>query len=923
MVRHRSAIFILTSIFLVWQPECCVAQDSPREVRALAQQALMKGEYETAATYLIQLTEWYKDSEDEKTIAGMEMVYFNLGLCYYLTGQFGTAERRFGEYLKRYPKGMRAPEASVFIGDAQRYSNDLDKAVKTYEATLEKYDLDSDWTTDVLCSMARCALAQDDWETALPILEKARVVSPDWRRKNWAATLLTTAYLKEFELEKVFDLVPYLMQRGSFASRSIAFNMAALESADLLFADERYREALWLYRLVYPKEMIERQSRIHLARLQDEAEYLREASGLYRELLRTQEAIGEVEAELEALKEVENYDLELFFRIARSYMETRRYREARRVFLYLHEEADAEQAEEALFLAFHCSTMLKPWDKAFELGHRYMEEYPGGEYYDGVSLAVGQLYAMLQDWPNVIAVLTKALEVSPKHESVAECMFLVGYAHFMEEHFSQSVGWLKRLNENYPGNDREEEANYWIGMGLLFDTKYELALDAFNFFLATYPESTYAEDATFRRAVSAYGLSDYRVSETMLSDFIAAYPDSKLRGEATMMLGDVSGFFGELEAAVARYQEALNYELNIEFYNHCSFKCGEILNDDGRFGDLVGHFRAYIERNREGSNIPQAIHWVVRGLWMQGEREGALSYFLDGVRKYGAERSALGVDVLLEEWVGLSRKLEQEAERDAWRELMQIMTEAASKGSRTLELRLRRLLLYRQGIEESERNILLDELIREDNIAHASPAVLELIMDEAEKRGEADLSLAAAHEMVSAFPETDYGISARMKIAKAAMAERDWDTVKEQLSVVIEVFAASQEAAQALYMMAQMHMERRQYDKAEECFTDILGVREWRGPLWPAAIYGRAECARLRRRYDKAAALYERIYLLYSNYTDWAAKAYLRRAECLLRLRRTREAREVLNALLSEPEFEGLEQQREARTLLAKIDGTL
>lgn len=897
------------------------AQDSPREVRAAAQQALVKGEYETAAALLLQLVEWYRESKDNETIAGMEMVYFNLGLCYYLTGQFGTAEGRFGDYVKRYPRGLRAMEASVYTGDAQRYAGDLDKAAGTYQAVLKKYDLDADWRTDVLCSLARCALARDDWETALPVLAQARGYAPDWARRNWAGTLLATAYLKQFELDKVFDLAPVLMQRQSFTTRSIAFNMAALETADQLFADEHYREALWIYRLVNSREVIETGSRQHLERLHEYAADLRAASGMYRELLRTQEAIGEAEAELEALKGVENYDNELRSRIARSYMETRRYREARRLFIFLHEILEGEPSEEALYLAFHCSTMVKPWDEAFARGDMYLAKYPGGTWYDAVSLTLGQMHAVQKEWALLIQVLSKALEVSPQHESIAECMFLLGYAHFMEERFPESVSWFRRLNGNYPGNDREEEAAYWIGMALLFDGKYELSLEAFNAFLAAYGESIYREDASFRSAVCAYGLSRYREAQEMLAAFNRDFPDSLLRGEATMMLGDIASYYGSLDEAVAHFQDAVGYELNIELYNYCCFKAGEILGDQGHFRELVEHFQAYIERNREESNIPQALHWVVRGLWMQDQRDAALDTFIDGVKRFGADRDALGVDVLLDEWIGLTRKLEPDAGSQAWRKLARTIQDLSATGNRTLVLRLKRLLLYRSGIEASEKLILLDEIVREENIGDASPAVLELIMDEAGRRGNAELNLAAAREIVVRFPETDYGIGARLKLAGAAIENREWDLAREHLQVVIENFATSQEAAQALYMMAQIHLERRQYDEADQCYVDILGVRQWRGPIWPAALFGRGECARLRGRYDKAAAFYERIYLLYANYADWAGKAYVKRAECLVKMNRTREAVEVLESALAQEGLQETDAWREASATLARIRG--
>ena len=62
---------------------------------------------------------------------------------------------------------------------------------------------------------------------------------------RWAATLLTIAYLKANQLDKVYALVPYLLRPFSLASRSAAFNMAALEAADgIVLGVVRQRDSL-------------------------------------------------------------------------------------------------------------------------------------------------------------------------------------------------------------------------------------------------------------------------------------------------------------------------------------------------------------------------------------------------------------------------------------------------------------------------------------------------------------------------------------------------------------------------------------------------------------------------------------------------------------------------------------------------------
>jgi tetratricopeptide (TPR) repeat protein len=920
MRRSALALCALVALLAACGPlPAARAQDNPREVRAKAQVALTKGAYADAILLLQQLVDWFGTSTKEETVASMEGVYFALGTCHFFVGQFGEARDVFDTYLKKYRTGPHAAEVAVYIGDSYRFEGALNEALKAYQKALRTYDLGGDLKADVFASMVRCLLAADRWDKALPLLRKLYQIAPDFTRRNWAATLLTTAYLKEMDTEHVFRLIPYLLMPDSFASRSVALNMAALEAGDALFADEVYRDALWVYRLVYPHDELTMRSQAYLEVLQRRAERLKRYPEHPRALMRVLESIGELEAEIKALGEIENYDIELQYRIARAYMEIRRYREAGTLFYYLSQEAEGEMAEDALYYSFQCYARIQPWDRAFQIGEEYCARYPAQRYYDAVTITMGQMYAKLQDWPKVIEVLTKALEVSPNHESAAECMFLIGYASFMEEKFADAVTWLRRMNKQFPDNPREADGTYWTGMALMFDQKFEEAALEFDTILSRFPDCIYVEDTAFRRAVCEYGSSRFAEARLMLQTFLSRYPDSKLAAEAHMMLGDIGGSFGELDVAVKEYQEAMKGNLNVEFYNHCAFKAGEMLNEMNRFADLVFHFRAYINKDREGANVPLAMYWVGNGLWSMGEQKGALEFFRQGIEKYGSDRKALGIDQILEDWVGRGRGADSEVARNAWRDLADLRRKAEKEGQVALALRLKRIFLYAPDATEEKKAEILKDLIREETLTNASPSVLELILDEAQKQTNDALVVMTANQIIKDFTETDYALAARMVLARLSIANKDYKTAIKHLGVIREVFATSGEAAEALMLLGDIYLKQNKFDEADECYKSVLGVRDWRGPLWPAATYGRGEVARLKRDYDSAAAYYERIYVLYSEYRDWVVKAYLARADALAKLQQYAKAAEVLQEMLGNPDLAERPEAKDARERLETL----
>ncbi len=895
------------------------AQDTPREVRDKAQRALNQGAFSDAVGYLQQLVEWFGASAKEDTRVQMENVFFSLGTCHFFLGQFSESREVFNTYLKKYRTGPHAQEVAVYIADCYRFEQHLPDALKAYREAMKKYDLSGELKADVLASMARCYLAQDKWDKAMPILQRLCQIAPDFQRRNWAATLLTAGFLKQMQVDNVYRLMPYLLLPNSFASRSVALNMAALEAGDNLFGEEKYRDALWIYRLVYPHDVLEARSTQHLEYLNKQAERLKKSTENPRYLMRVQESIGELEEEIKALATIENYDIELSFRIARSYMEIRRFREARDLFLYLHEQAKEPKANEALFFAFQCAARLQPWDQAIEIGKQYMDQYPGGEYYDDISIMVGQIYSKLEDWPNVIAILTKALEISPKHSQAAECMFLIGYASFMEEDFPGAVTWLKKMNSTYPGNPREADGTYWIGMSLMFQQKFDEAIPAFDAILHSFPNTPYLADAEFRRAVCDFGTSRFPLAEKRLQAFVDRYPTNKLCGEGYMMLGDTAGARADLPHAVACYQQVPRYDVNIEFYNYSAFRAGEMLNEMRDFKGVIAHFKQYVARNREGSNFPLAMYWTGMAMWNMGEQRGALDYFMQGVQKYGVDRKALGIDLILEEWVGQIRSAPKDVAASAWKSLEDMMTKATKENQAALALRLRRVLTFQPGITPERKQELIDGIVARENITNASPGVLDIMMDEARHRGDTNLAVAVAEATIRDFTETDHALSARMFLAQVAIGRSDYKTAIKHLLIVKEVFASSSEAAEALLMLGDIYVKTGKYAEADECYKSILAVREWRGPLWPAALYGRGECARLQRNFEQAAAYYERIYVMYAGSRKWCAKAYLARAECLTLMQLYSKAGETLQEFVNIPEMKDFPEFAEAQQRLNEL----
>jgi tetratricopeptide (TPR) repeat protein len=290
----------------------------------------------------------------------------------------------------------------------------------------------------------------------------------------------------------------------------------------------------------------------------------------------------------------------------------------------------------------------------------------------------------------------------------------------------------------------------------------------------------------------------------------------------------------------------------------------------------------------------------------------------------------MGVDLILDEWVATTRRLGSNEVQNAWTDMVGAWKKAMADGDKVAILRYQRVLIYRPENSQTVKNKLLTGLLKTENVKYASPAVIETMLDEARLRKRTAFAVYIAEEIIKEYTETDIAIDARLFLARNAFEEsrkvQGMDAKKlqskaiEHLEIIREVFATSGEAAEALLLLGTIYRDQVKYDLADECFNSVLGVKSWRS-LWPEALYNRGLCAEARRDRLKATAYYERIYVMYGNYREWAAKAYLSRAECLRKLHKDTEARETLDEMLSLDDLKELSEYKEAEELRGRMGG--
>jgi tetratricopeptide (TPR) repeat protein len=104
------------------------------------------------------------------------------------------------------------------------------------------------------------------------------------------------------------------------------------------------------------------------------------------------------------------------------------------------------------------------------------------------------------------------------------------------------------------------------------------------------------------------------------------------------------------------------------------------------------------------------------------------------------------------------------------------------------------------------------------------------------------------------------------------------------------------------------------HELAIEAYNELLTIREWRGPLTPEALYCIGTSKLELGETEEAFAYFQRIYVLYEQYTEWVAPAYAKSIECLSRLGgRTQDIINTYEEMLANEQVAATPEGREAQ----------
>ncbi len=766
--------------------------------------------------------------------------------------------------------------------------------------------------------------------------------------KGYAIMQVVNGLIEKEDFEALIHWIPQLYRTD--ARYDIRVNMALLNAAMALFEAKEYDSALPLYRMILPREELINYQSVRIWEMKLDTDMVRPDQvpieyrsqmdetlfGTAVSLLPVEEfwseeerdnpdynkpkEMLELEALLEALKNLPPYEQEVLYRSAYLYDDVDRPWEAVRFFDRVQQNAPESLIGKRSFYEL-IRILLDPLEQrveAEERGFAYLDANNEGMTPRQIAYLLTGFYQKHDLMPD-IKTLFSYLEGFVPTSDVAirkydcELYYMQAVADLVMLEYKQALSAFQKVLTEFPNSHQQEGATYWHAATLMFLQEYEAALPELEAYVEAYPQGEWVAPALFQSGTCLFGLEQYTNAFHRFTVVIDTYPDSNVFPDACSLRGDIYGSWGELDKAVADYRQAIASAHTHRQDKYATFQMAATFELENKFDPIIQVVNEYMNRHGDKADIAEGIFWIGKTKVNQGLIDEAVQSYFDAIVQYGGDLEQGGVDSMISELVNLSRVKMTSAQRDQLKR--NLFSAISDSDSETLRLRIRAMIAQMSGTEIDLGKQLIAEL---PNLGNAAPPVLSVIAKasfELQDYSRAEEILAVFSEK---FSESEFMRPAFRLRGVELFQAGEYDETLKLIADAQARYGTDYDAAWAQLMKGEVCIKQARFEAARSNLTAVLNVRNWHGVSYAEATYLLGQAEEAEGSFLKAHGWYQRVYIQYKGYDHgkWAADAYLGSARCLNQLGLANDARNTWRAMLFDKYVNTLPQARQAKQAL-------
>lgn len=587
----------------------------------------------------------------------------------------------------------------------------------------------------------------------------------------------------------------------------------------------------------------------------------------------------------------------------------------------------------------------------YGLAKNFIEKNPSDKYCAQMVFLMGSTYIKQEDFQGMIGQFQEYAEKYPNVPMTDGLQYWTGMGYFFEQNYEKALHFFNIIVNSYKGSAYYEDALYRKGICLFGLQETEDAREVFEKFIRGYPNSNL-------RGEAEYFLGDLEASVPNVEKALKHYANVEKYTDNVDFIQNAYFRAGELLEVNKRYDEmAANFEQYINKYRDkgeltgAIYELGRARELQGRPGDMLREYWRAIERF---GNNPNAY-----GLDLIVDEYGSRYYankksidanlaFLEKVSTEGEFRKAMAEDrdvlftylyenpnvtedvrrpfydrafrVSLTESVDpidpLMRKYRSMREQmpiETPEEQFRLGYDAAKDAQeRTLSLRLQKAL------SDMDVDLNPGEVFTEEDFSYGSPITL-IWMGKRNSEFDPQLARLAYLRVIQEHPDSESVMDALLALGDLELSQGNYPDAIGYYQSVQDKFPAEPEIVRAVLSQGDAYLKSNQGDLARDTYQKVLDNRDWRGEPHAEALYKIGLSYMDANQLELAQTFFERTYIGYGGFPEWAGAAYLQSGHTLERMGKPQDAIRTYDEFLSQPEYEGTEYFEEIKNARASL----